>query len=82
MWEPNLVSVEVAAPLQLRLVYETGEIKLFDVSPYARGSWFGQLRDPSYFRTVHLLPDGSGIEWADGQDVAPHELYELGTAIE
>lgn len=64
--EPNLIKVEAVPPLQLRLEYETGEIKLFDVTPYANGSWFSELRDPLYFRTVRLLPDGSGIEWAHG----------------
>jgi len=60
----------------LRLEYETGEIRLFDVSPYISGSWYGELRDTSYFQTVHLLPGGTGIEWGNGQDIAPHELYE------
>ena len=81
MREPSLVSVKVSAPLQLCLVYETGEVKLFDVSPYAHGSWFGQLQNPSYFQTVHVLPGGHGIEWADGQDIAPHELYELSVLL-
>lgn len=80
MWEPKLVSVEAADAARLRLVYETGEVKLFDVSPYIRGSWYGELRDPDYFRTVHLIDGGAGIEWGHGQDLAPHELYELSRA--
>jgi len=63
--------------MRLRLFYETGEIKLFDAAPYAVGSWFGELQDPAYFRSVRLLPGGTGIEWVNGQDIAPHELYEL-----
>ncbi|MDR0966036.1 MAG: DUF2442 domain-containing protein [Myxococcales bacterium] len=61
----------------LRLEYETGEIRIFDVTPYLSGSWFGELKDPEYFATVHIIENGSGIEWANGQDIAPHELYEL-----
>jgi hypothetical protein len=60
----------------LRIFYANGEKKLFDVRPYICGEWFGRLRDISYFRTVRVLPDGSGIAWSDGQDIAPHELYE------
>ncbi|MBR0281116.1 MAG: DUF2442 domain-containing protein [Oscillibacter sp.] len=30
-----------------------------------------------YFRTVRLIDGGAGIAWAHGQDLAPHELYEL-----
>lgn len=81
MLQPKLIKVEPIAPLKLRLAYETGEVKLFDVSPYATGSWYGELKDESYFRTVHLLPGGVGIEWNDGQDIAPHELYEQSTAV-
>ena len=79
--EPKLVSVTAVEPSQLRLVYETGEIKLFDVSPYIRGSWYSELRNPDYFRTVHLIDGGAGIAWAHGQDLAPHELYELSRAL-
>ena len=40
MLQPKLVRVEAIFPLTLRLYYETGEVKLFDVTPYATGSWF------------------------------------------
>ena len=80
MLQPRLTKVEALDGLRLRLSYETGEIKLFDVTPYAKGSWYGELRDKAYFQSVHLLPGGIGIEWAGGQDIAPHELYELGVS--
>ena len=80
MLQPKLVSVTAEEPLTLLLVYETGEVKLFDVSPYAHGAWYGELRNPDYFRTVHLTGGGTGIEWEHGQDLAPHELYELSRA--
>ena len=76
MLQPRLVNVEPVDHLKLRLTYETGEVKLFDVSPYANGSWFGELREDAYFRTVRMLPGGTGIEWGTGQDIAPQELYE------
>jgi hypothetical protein len=68
--------------MKLRLYYETGEIKLFDVTPYAEGTWYGELKDEAYFRSVRLLPGGTGIEWRDGQDIAPHELYELSKIVQ
>ena len=63
---------------RLLLYFDTGEKKVFDVNPYIKGSWFGQLRDTAYFNTVHIIAHGEGIAWPDGQDIAPHELYELG----
>lgn len=78
---PKLLVVEPLAPLKLRLTYETGEVKIFDVAPYANGSWYGELRDARYFQTVRLLPDGAGIQWGNGQDLAPHELYERSVPV-
>ena len=81
MLQPRLIKVEAKPNMKLVLSYETGEMKLFDVAPYANGSWYGELKNDAYFKTVHLLPGGSGIEWPDGQDVAPHELYDLSVPI-
>lgn len=39
------------------------------------GSWYGKLADPKYFGNVQ--PCGDTVSWPDGQDIAPHELYEL-----
>lgn len=79
--QPKLTKVEPVEPRKLRLFYETGEMKLFDVSPYISGPWYGELEEPAYFRTVRVLPNGIGIEWGHGQDIAPHELYEQGVPI-
>lgn len=54
--------------------FENDGFRLFDVSPYISGDWFGELSDGKYFATVH--PCGNTVEWADGQDIAPHELYD------
>ena len=82
MLQPKIIALEVKEPYRLYLEYETGEKRLFDVSPYISGSWYGELKDMDYFRTVCLLPGGNGIEWRHGQDIAPHELYELSEAVE
>ena len=76
MLQPRLTKVEPLPNMKLQLSYETGEVKLFDVSPYATGSWYSELKNEKYFRMIRLLPDGAGIEWPEGQDIAPHELYE------
>lgn len=82
MLQPRLVNVEPIAYLKLRLTYETGEVKLFDVSPYANGSWYEELKEDAYFQTVQMLPGGTGIEWRNGQDIAPHELYECSVSAQ
>lgn len=75
MLQPRLLSVTPIAGTKLVLDYETGEHRLFDVTSYVSGRWYGELADAAYFNSVSLLPGGIGIEWPHGQDIAPHELY-------
>ena len=74
---PKITKLTANDNFTLTLIYSTGETKCFDVKPYIEGSWFGELNDLSYFYSVKLRADGKGIEWPHGQDIAPHELYEL-----
>lgn len=77
MLQPRLSTVEPMNGFRLKLTYENHEVKVFDVTPYITGSWYSELKDESYFRSVKVLPGGVGIEWLNGQDIAPHELYEM-----
>ena len=79
MLQPNVISVQPLPDYQLLIVYATGEKRLFDVKPYLVGEWFGELKDERVFQTVK--PCGTTVEWDDGQDIAPHELYEMSVAV-
>lgn len=76
---PNVLQVIPQNDYSVIVTFDSGEVKKFDVKPYIIGEWFGALIDHSVFSTVH--PSGNTIEWADGQDIAPHELYELSVAV-
>jgi len=80
MTPPKIVEVKPLENYAIQLEYETGELKLFNVLPYISGTWYEELRDVNYFRTVHLVSGGRGIAWENGQDIAPHELYEMSTS--
>jgi hypothetical protein len=77
MLQPNIKAIETLSDSRLKLTYETGETRVFDVSPYIKGEWYGKLRDDLYFQKITIAHGGWGIEWPDGQDIAPHELYDL-----
>lgn len=70
----KVLSVLPVAGKKLQIHFSTGETKLFDVTPYISGSWYGQLADDGFFSCVQ--PAGDTVVWPDGQDIAPHELYE------
>ena len=76
---PLVLNVIPQDDYSVLITFETGEVKRFNVKPYICGQWFGRLNDISVFNTVR--PSGNTIEWADGQDIAPHELYDLSVAI-
>ena len=75
MLRPKVIMVKPLSDYKLFLSFDTGEQRIFDVRPYIDGEWYGQLLDPAIFATVHLA--GHTVEWVDGQDIAPHELYDL-----
>jgi hypothetical protein len=75
---PKIIDVKSLPNHKLFLEYETNEQKVFDVTPYISGEWFGKLEDSQYFNTVRV--NGNTVEWKDGQDIAPHELYEYSVA--
>ena len=79
MLQPKIVEVKPLDNYKLFLVFDTNEEKIFDVTPYILGEWYEKLLDIQYFNTVHV--SGNTVEWEGGQDIAPHELYELAVNV-
>ena len=74
MLQPKLLDVKPLPGYKLLVKYDTQEERLFDVTPYISGAWFGKLKDIDLFNTVRVC--GNTVTWVDGQDIAPHELYD------
>ena len=79
MLRPTAIQVKAACPYQLLVVFDNGEKKRFDVEPYIKGEWYGQLRSFEYFKQV--TTDGYTVLWPDGQDICPDELYTSGKLV-
>ena len=75
MLQPKAISVMPLDDYKLLIEYITGKRKIFDVKPYIKGEWYGELIDEDTLKPDH--PCGTTVEWEDGQDISPHELYEL-----
>ena len=52
MLTPRIVEANPQSDFSLRLTYENGDIRVFDVKPYIHGSWFCELADYDYFKLV------------------------------
>ncbi len=80
MLRPTAIEVLPKQDHNISVTFDNGEIKLFDVKPYIKGSWYGMLEDESYFRRVST--DGFTVVWPEGQDICPDELYDYSKSIE
>lgn len=76
---PRVVHVEAVGGRSVHVAFETGDARLFDVSPLFPRGVFQALRDPDAFRDVSVVAGGGGIEWASGPDLSAGRLYTGGT---
>jgi hypothetical protein len=79
MIQPRVLNVTPLAGYKVMVSFDTGEQKIFDVTPYISGDWFGKLQDVEFFNTVRAA--GHTIVWSGGQDIAPHELYDYSVPV-
>ena len=77
MLRPTAIQVTPQKDYFLEIIFDNGEKRRFDVRPYIRGEWYGELREQDYFRQVKA--DGFTVVWPHGQDICPDELYDLST---
>ena len=72
----RVVDVDYIKDYELLVTFSDGNKKKVDLRPYLTGEVFGELLDKEKFVQYGL----TRIEWANGADLAPEFLYEIGTA--
>lgn len=70
---PKAIDVKVLKNYELEILFDNNEKKIFDVKPYFRFKTFKELQDITKFNTVKI--SGLSIEWENGADICPDELY-------
>ncbi|MEY4590121.1 MAG: hypothetical protein RL497_2197 [Pseudomonadota bacterium] len=76
---PYVKSVEPLENYQLKLHFENGDLKLFDVSPYLDKGVFKELKDNSYFKSVRVV--SGAVQWPHEQDFSNDTLYIRSTPL-
>ena len=74
----RVVDVDYIKDYELLVTFNDGSKKNVDLKPYLTGEVFGELLDKDKFIQYGLTR--VTIEWANGADLAPEFLYEIGTA--
>ncbi len=72
----RVIDVDYIKEYKLALTFNDGKKKVVDLQSHLTGEVFGELMDKSKFVQYALTP--VTIEWANGADLAPEFLYEIG----
>ena len=70
---PKVSKVEALPNYCLRLSFENGEVRVFDVTPYLSKGIFRALQAVDYFNQVK--PFFGGVQWPKEQDFSADTLY-------
>lgn len=70
---PKAIDVKVLENYELEILFNNQERKIFDVKPYFKFKVFKELEDRSKFNKVKI--SGLSLEWENGADICPDELY-------
>lgn len=73
----RVIDVDYIKDYELLLKFNDGAVKKVDLRPFLTGEVFGELLAPDKFVQYGLT--SNTIEWANGADLAPEFLYEIGT---
>lgn len=76
---PRAIAVTPLENYRLLLTFDNHERKIFDVTPYIHGNWYGELQNPEIFKSVRIA--GLSVEWPNGQDICPDCLYNDSVSV-
>ena len=76
---PKAIDVKVLDNYELEITFSNNQKRKFDVKPYFKFKQFEEIKDIKVFRTVKI--SGLSIEWINGADICPDELYNNSTII-
>jgi len=79
---PRIIEVEATDASTIRLAFETGEYRTFDVSPLFSRGVFQRIAEPRAFYRVSVVEGGGGVQWESGSDLSANRVYYDGEPVE
>ena len=74
LMEPNPVFVKAMDNYRIYLKFEDGKEKIYDMTDLIKNNQlYSKLKNIEYFNKVKLA--GETVEWPNGEDVCPENLY-------
>lgn len=73
MIPPRIENVKPLNNFCLEITYVSGEIKLYNMKKNLKLKYYKNLNNIGYFKLVKSVQ--TTIEWPNGEDIDPNELY-------
>lgn len=71
---PDIIDVKALKEYYIYIKFKNGEEKVYNMEELINNiKLFHKLKERKYFEDVH--PRGDTVEWKNGEDVAPEDLY-------
>jgi hypothetical protein len=70
----SVIAVTTKPNYKLELKFNTGEIRVFDVTPYLEKGVFKNLKDNTLFKQAYIAFDT--VCWPGNLDISPETLYD------
>lgn len=80
MIPPRIKSVNALDNFLLEITYTNDEKRIYDMKKNLKYDYYEKLNNISYFKLAKSV--GTTIEWPNGEDIDPNELYDNGTVVE
>lgn len=80
MIPPRIKSVKTLDNYSLEITYVSGEKKLYNMEKNLKYNFYKKLNNIGYFKLVKSV--GTTLEWPDGEDIDPNELYDNSVSID
>lgn len=79
MIPPRIKSVKPLDDYFLEIIYITNEKKIYDMKKNLKLNCYKNLTDFTYFKLVKSVQ--TTLEWPNGEDIDPNELYNNSISI-
>ena len=76
---PKAIDVKILDNYEIEILFDNQEKRIFDVKPFFKFKIFKELEDIEKFKKVKV--SGLSIEWENGADICPDELYNNSNKI-
>lgn len=72
---PDPIEVRAIEKYKLYIKFQNGEEKILDMEKELNEKFYNKLKDYEYFKKVKISETGITIQWEDGEDISPENLY-------